>query len=567
MMRLLKTIPIIVMAIVWSLTAAAETLDVSREYQQAIGKYAQILHEDSAHLTMSDALDALTQGRFIPSQRSVPNFGIGAAPVWLAVDVENLQSAVIQRRLQIETSWLDRLDIYLVNSGQLEREFHLGDRQLFSERPIEHRFFAFEHGFSSGNTTVLIRVESPDPMVIPIYLLEREDAHRRDILQGYSYGIVYGVILALLAYNFILFVGLKSTPYLLYSIYLSLFLMTNISYTGHGYEWFWSDSPRWQLWSNPVLMVAYAVSGLVFATELLKVKLDFPKIYRAVIGVCLGVIALLVLAVLISSHVMALLVAFLFVFVFSGFMVVLGAISLWSGNQTARFFLLASISAICGASVTAMAVWGFIPYNALYYRAVDIGMMADAVLLAMALAERFRVSQDEKLRAEKMAGIDPLTELNNRRAFYEQVKPIWSTGQRHQRDTSVIMLDIDKFKQLNDSYGHAHGDSVLVSLAQVLKREAREGDILTRWGGEEFLIFLPETGLTDAISLANRLREKVAAITLEMNGEAVSITASFGVAHIESHDIALDELISIADRHLYTAKEHGRNRVCSNLSG
>jgi diguanylate cyclase (GGDEF)-like protein len=140
-------------------------------------------------------------------------------------------------------------------------------------------------------------------------------------------------------------------------------------------------------------------------------------------------------------------------------------------------------------------------------------------------------------------------------------------GLRSKSSTSVIMLDIDNFKLLNDTYGHALGDRVLVQLAETLQKEARSGDILARWGGEEFLIFLPETRLADAIAIAERMRNKVNAIQLtSIKGEKLLFTASFGVAHTLVTNVSLDELISQADQQLYRAKKQGRNCVCSDQS-
>jgi diguanylate cyclase (GGDEF)-like protein len=201
------------------------------------------------------------------------------------------------------------------------------------------------------------------------------------------------------------------------------------------------------------------------------------------------------------------------------------------------------------------------------YRATDIGMMIDAILLALALAERFNINQSEKLLAEKMAGIDSLTNLNNRRSFYKFVQPIWAMSLRSKSSTSVIMLDIDNFKLLNDTYGHALGDRVLIQLAETMQREARSGDILARWGGEEFLIFLPETRLADAVTIAERMRSKISTIqlTTEKNKKLL-FTASFGVAHTYAASVLLDELIFKADQQLYRAKRQGRNCVCSDLA-
>ena len=110
-------------------------------------------------------------------------------------------------------------------------------------------------------------------------------------------------------------------------------------------------------------------------------------------------------------------------------------------------------------------------------------------------------------------------------------------------------------------YGHIAGDVVLVSLANILKKNVREVDILGRLGGEEFAVILPEVTLPDAITMAERLRTEIEAVKVSSNDGDISITASFGLATLTEEQVALEELINIADNSLYNAKRHGRNRV------
>lgn len=110
-------------------------------------------------------------------------------------------------------------------------------------------------------------------------------------------------------------------------------------------------------------------------------------------------------------------------------------------------------------------------------------MLVDAVLLAFALADQFRILQNEKFLAEKLANIDHLTGIWNRRGFQQLVSPLWHTGLRNQHHMSVILMDLDQFKRVNDRHGHASGDQVLQQTASMLNSSARAGDVLARWGG------------------------------------------------------------------------------------
>ena len=520
--------------------------------------------EESTALNINNALSRFNDGAFTVTTLPL-SLGIGSKPVWINFDVNNQKATDLSKRLSIKTTWLDRLDVYFLRSGQVEKAFHIGDSFAYSQRPRPNRYFTVDHDFSPGISTVLIRTETPDPMLLPIYLEDIKKAEAAETFENYSYGFIYGAMFALLAYNLMIFFSLKNTRYLYYSLYITAFLAVNIAYTGHGFMWLWSDSPYWQVWSNPVLMMMFSLAGLLFATHFLDTKEALPKLHRVVVLIGAGFLFAELLAIAMGSQVSALLLSFSLVFVFSGLMVLLGAVAFFKGNQSAKYFLIGSITHVTASSITAMAVWGLMPYSTLAYRAVEFGMMADAILLAMALADKFRIVQEEKLRAETLSKLDPLTSINNRRAFYEFVNPAWDVGLRKGRAMSAILLDVDRFKGINDRFGHAQGDEVLVRIAGVLSAEIRSGDILARWGGEEFVIFLPETPCDTSLAIAERLREKIAAMPLPDPLQNLVLTVSLGVAENDQGNKSLDELISAADKYLYQAKDDGRNRVCGGL--
>lgn len=127
------------------------------------------------------------------------------------------------------------------------------------------------------------------------------------------------------------------------------------------------------------------------------------------------------------------------------------------------------------------------------------------------------------------------------------------------------MIDIDMFKEINDKHGHACGDKVLIALASILAKSARNGDVQARWGGEEFILFLPETNLDQAVAMAERLRVAISGMRMVYQSETIYFTASFGVAQRAANDSSLDALISAADECLYRSKRDGRNRVSGTL--
>jgi diguanylate cyclase (GGDEF)-like protein len=156
---------------------------------------------------------------------------------------------------------------------------------------------------------------------------------------------------------------------------------------------------------------------------------------------------------------------------------------------------------------------------------------------------------------------DFLTGLMNRRAFFTQGESLFAVAQRYQSELALILMDIDYFKRVNDEYGHQTGDMALQQVATLCRQMHRKGDVVVRYGGEEFLMLLPHTDKMQAIGVAEKLRVAIASQTVALvSGETLQLSASFGVAAYDN-DSSLEALIWRADQALYTAKNNGRNQV------
>jgi diguanylate cyclase (GGDEF)-like protein len=161
-----------------------------------------------------------------------------------------------------------------------------------------------------------------------------------------------------------------------------------------------------------------------------------------------------------------------------------------------------------------------------------------------------------------LATQDPLTRLLNRRGLEDALYISFAHASRHGLSTSAIMVDIDHFKKINDSFGHEAGDQVLRQVADTLQRMSRASDVVARTGGEEFLLVLPDTGLEAARHLAERIREAIGEKPLAVDHQKIPVTVSLGVAGVAG-DVDLEALAQAADRAMYLAKRGGRNRVAS----
>ncbi len=164
---------------------------------------------------------------------------------------------------------------------------------------------------------------------------------------------------------------------------------------------------------------------------------------------------------------------------------------------------------------------------------------------------------------EVLAMYDGLTGLLNRRAIEEYAEAEFNMAVRKERALSVILLDIDHFKTVNDQFGHKFGDHTLRQVAKILTEDLRNYDRIGRWGGEEFILILPDTQLKDAATLAERVRVRMTETQMSLeNGETFSVHISLGAACTTGQFPSLTKLIDAADQALYQAKQTGRNRVC-----
>ncbi len=187
----------------------------------------------------------------------------------------------------------------------------------------------------------------------------------------------------------------------------------------------------------------------------------------------------------------------------------------------------------------------------------------NAVLSLQTVEALLRLSLLEK---ENIA--DPLTGVYNRRYLDRRLNEEVSRARRHGLPLTVLMLDIDHFKRINDDHGHQAGDQVLAQFADLTKRQLREPDLVARYGGEEFLVIAPQTTRHDALNLAERLRARIESNTFTVTNMAaqgerleIRVTCSIGVAGLSDEIVRADMLVHCADKNMYHAKHAGRNRV------
>lgn len=680
----------------------------------SLGTWADQYIEDGRVLSLDEAQALLSKGEFQQNKRPIPSEGIGAKPQWLHLEFLNPTAATVPMRLVVGTTWTDRIDAYLVQADQPTARWQTGDEFPDAKGLTPGIGYTLTLNFAPGRSDLYLRVESIDPLIFPIEVLTEEEAISQQRLVHYSYGFVFGFLMALSAYNAILFAGLRKRSYLYYALYLTSLIALITCYTGHGSAWLWPDQPQIQRYVILVMMVVYGCSGLLFASRFLALKEHAPRTLQWVqLYAALG-LAFIVLSILLGSQLLAARVAFVFTAAFSVCMVYLSIITMKTGQASGRYFLNAALFGMIGSASTTLAVWGWVPFNTLTYHALEFGVIIEATLFALALSYHFnalsdnlekinilnnalslevaerrqaeaalkesefrwkfaiegsgdgvwdwnietdeaqyskqwkemlgyndndilptndewfsRVHPDDQLYVKKsmhdylegrteiyvveyrlrckddsykwilgrgmivsrsedgkplrmigthtditerkfleyelmcQAQVDHLTGLSNRRHFIAQGEIELSRAIRYGTPLSVLMLDIDYFKNVNDTYGHQIGDAVLQVTSKICQDTLRQVDIAGRLGGEEFAVILPETTRKEALDVAERLREAVAKAAVTMPaGLPIHFTVSIGVTSLDDKGTNIDMLLNQADKALYKAKATGRNRVC-----
>jgi len=194
---------------------------------------------------------------------------------------------------------------------------------------------------------------------------------------------------------------------------------------------------------------------------------------------------------------------------------------------------------------------------------IAVAVAAFLLLAAAAVIPLMRGLDQEHISVQAQASTDGLTGLANHRRFQETIAQEAGRSERYRHDLSMLMIDLDNFKSINDTHGHPQGDEVLRRVSEVVRAECRNIDIAARYGGEEFAILLPETPIARAAEVGERIRRRLAetAISVEGTDEALRVTASIGVAGTPDHPLVAGQMIEAADRGLYEAKGSGKDRV------
>ncbi|TAH43829.1 MAG: diguanylate cyclase [Gammaproteobacteria bacterium] len=569
------------------LTDAKPTVSLSPAMRYGVDAKLDLRAEDLFGKIDGDYFQDLPKGD--------PTFGFVDGAYWFHVRLGNGNPARRDYVLAVDYVLLDQIDLYLRRvDGSVAHEAS-GDHLRFQDRAYNYRAPNFLIRLEAGETVdVLLRVQSESSMQVPMTMYT-EPAFLNQVRDAqFGIGIYYGMILALLLYNLILFASLRDANYLYYSTYVAGFGFVQYCLNGLAFEYLWPNSPRLANLAIPVSMAIGMLAMHQFVRVFLDLKQRLPIGNRILWG-------------FIIFHALMLVVSFLAPYrvavlpgtaaVFPGIAAIFGVslVLALRGDRSARILLLAWGMLLLGTTVYAMVSFGVLPKMFLTEYGMQIGSALELILISFALAHRFASLRDENVRIVQASRDeleqrveqrtrelsttlnelaianerlresslrDGLTGVFNRRYFDSTFEPLRDDCRAKGRDFSVLVADIDHFKQINDGAGHLIGDDCLHLAASVIERTVGDSGQVVRYGGEEFVVLMPDADETEMRSKANSIRAAIAASPLLTNGVPIPMTISVGGAHAAPGDsITAMDLLQQADEAMYKAKHQGRNRV------
>ncbi|MCE0759337.1 diguanylate cyclase [Marinobacter sp. G11] len=542
-----------------------------------------------------DGVRSLLQDRWQAHEAdTVLNLGFSDGTFWLRVEVPPEPR---NRLLQVGYPLLDEVSVYWEQAGNIVETWHTGDTLPFRSRPIEHRTFVFLVPSNTEPVTAWVRVKTQGSIQIPVKVTpSAEFLAYEQIAYGWQ-AMFVGVVVALALYNLFLFAIVRYPTYLWYVLTVLSAGLVQLNFNGLLFQWFWPDLPVVKQYLTAVMVPLGLSLALVFTMKFLSVRQYSRGAYRLLQVLLMACLFAIGYGLLGSYQCAIALISTLAAFVTAAAWAV-GVLVWRRGQVLAGFYVVAWTPLLIAHLLLALAKLGLIPSNRAIEVAPQVGVAIEVVVLSLALAYRINLERRRRQEAQEhaldiqreanlmletrvrerteeleqandqlrsMSLTDGLTRVANRRRFDDKLDIEWNRAMRHDQELSLLMLDIDHFKKVNDSFGHLVGDDCLVSLAATLQGEIlRASDLVARYGGEEFAVLLPATDGEGARQVAERMRQAVAGkpVPSGQGGTPVELTISVGVATMRpAIGAGSQELVRRADEALYAAKTNGRNRV------
>ncbi|KTG22267.1 response regulator receiver protein [Pseudoalteromonas sp. XI10] len=506
-------------------------------------------------------LSQVQQQNFINSQNEL-TLGTNAKTTWSKIVIKNSYSDTLRLFVHNPDAYhLEEVSFYETQSGQLINQSVI---QLDKTGPKANMFggsavFSF-YIAPNQQKTIYIKSVTFSHQWFALTIYDEEHSKRALVGNGNYIALLVGMMLALMIYNFFLYLSARKIENIVYALYLiSGTVWVALSY-GVAANFFGIFSAELlQLNSNLLSMPSFLV---IFVMLIFETKKHYPKEHIALSIILFLLVADFIYSLfdIVGALKPASSLAALMMTVTFGV-----SISLWrKGNTLAKYFLLGHSMFVIFNMLAVLYYKGISDANVINSHGVGIGILLEALMMAFILS--YRIKSLEKIKAQqtelnRLVDTDPMTGLYNRRYFDRKSEELIAAMASNQQELTLLIADLDHFKNINDTYGHDVGDKVIIAFANILTSEQGLADIACRYGGEEFVLLL-NCNLLDAKQVAERIRQKAQETYITIDEvQTVQFTVSIGVHSVGHASTTVKETLTIADKALYKAKSNGRNCV------
>ncbi len=552
---------------------------------------------DPSAIEQPDALfnDTAT-GRFKPLPDGGTTFGFTRGAHWFHAGLFNPGTGEQRWLLVLHYPLLDNVDVYLrYPDGRIEH-MASGDTLPFSARSIRYRHPNFWIDLPQrSKVDLLVRVASRSSLQVPLVLYTPTAFAELERDSQFGIGLFYGILLALFCYNLVLWLSLRDASHLWYMCHAAGFGLVMFCLNGLAFEYLWPNSPWLANQAIPLSMALSQIAMHQFCRVFLELRERQPIADRLSLAF-IAFFALIGTASFFIEYRDAVRPMTLAVFPGAALILYQAITAIRRGYAPARVFLLAWVFLLAGTALYASVSFGVLPKTFVTEYGIQIGSALEMILLSFALAYRYARLRNENERLvrehneqlerhvarrtselstalEQLADAntrlresnrrDALTGLFNRRHFRDVFEHQMHHANEQQQPLGVLLIDMDHFKGINDTYGHLAGDECLKALGRCLETTlSRHGALMARFGGEEFVVVLPNLQGEALLRVAEDLRGRIAGEPVRYAGHAIRMSASIGAFVLRpGSGVGVDEALHRADDALYAAKDRGRNCV------
>ncbi len=560
------------LVLAWLLLMASGALAQSVVMLPERGAVAQLQEsallrvDDSTLETLADVI-AATDFRRLQDFESAPE-----GPLWLRIPLQAPDANAGPWVIEIKRRFFRRFELYVPDSAGGYTRY---SNSLSEYHPVDVLawLMVYPLDLAPGQSTeLIIRVETLQNSLDPLDIsAQSELEHLADRATAmWSFGLYFGAVIALVFYNLVLYLNLRTPGHRMYVVAMTTVLLF-MGVDSGLVQSLLPDALR-----ERELLLAVSLNCLMMAATIRFFQVfasaaeHIPRFSRG-----LSVLALIFLALAGVSAVVPLgstvVLAPVVQAISTLTVVVLVSAAVMAGRRgsSASWIFLAAWSAFLGGGVVRSLVGAeVLTRTPVTEYAVYVGSVLEAMILALGLSYRVGQLREQRIRAEHeqhramtLANQDALTGAYNRRFFENYLKAMMEDARHAEIEGALLLLDIDHFKQVNDTHGHEAGDMILRSLTRRCLRELRDGDVLCRLGGDEFAIVLRSLSGAAAVEVARRIHRAATERPVDYDGTRIELAVSVGVLAELDRDLDRSEALRRADRALYRAKEQGRNRV------